>query len=162
VEKRFGKLVFSRVNDPALISRTLETSSRQGAYQYAVDLPVRGEASVNVPELGTCFHLKVVDWPFTASETKQGEEFLDVDLLLPPLILRNWRPGDAYRPRGRRTAKKLKQMFLAGRVPNDQRRGWPVLESAGQVVWTRGMPPADRFLARKGTRAGVAIQENQL
>ena len=156
VEKRFGKLIFSRVSDPERASRTIETSSPQGAYQYTVDLPARGEACVSVPELRTCFHLKVVDWPFTASETKQGEEFLDLDLLLPPLILRNWHPGDAYRPRGRRTVKKLKQMFRAGRVPSEQRRGWPVLESAGQVVWTRGMPPAHEFSAsRKGTRAGV-------
>jgi tRNA(Ile)-lysidine synthase len=162
VEKRFRNLVFSRVNDSEPAERTLETVSGLSAYQYEVDLPARGEASVSVPELGTRFHLKVVDWPFTASETKQGEGFLDLDLLLPPLILRNWRPGDAYRPRGRRTVRKLKQMFLAGRVQSDQRRGWPVLESAGHVVWTRGMPPADEFSARKGTRAGVMIEEDQL
>jgi tRNA(Ile)-lysidine synthase len=160
VEKRFGHLVFSRLIRSKRASRSSETTSSRDAYQYQVALPVRGEASVNVPELGTCFHLKVVDWPFAASETKQGEEFLDVDLLLSPLILRNWRPGDAYRPRGRRTVRKLKQMFLSVRVPGDKRRGWPVLESAGQVVWTRGMPPADEFSAREGTRAGVMIQED--
>ena len=160
VEKRFGHLVFSRATGAKHVSRTLETTSTRNAYQYPVDLPARGEASVNVPELGTCFHLKVVDWPFAASETKQGGEFLDVDLLLPPLILRSWRPGDSYRPRGRRTVRKLKQMFLAGRVLSDQRKFWPVLESAGQVVWTRGMPPADEFSVREGTRAGVMIQED--
>jgi tRNA(Ile)-lysidine synthase len=159
VEKRFGHLVFSHAIHSKHASRTVETTSTRNAYQYAVDLPIRGEASVHVPELGTCFHLKVIDWPFAASETKQGEEFLDVDLLLPPLILRNWRAGDSYRPRGRRTVRKLKQMFLSGRVPSDQRKFWPVLESAGQVVWTRGMPPADEYSARKGTRAGVMIQE---
>jgi tRNA(Ile)-lysidine synthetase-like protein len=115
-----------------------------------------------VPELGTCFLLKVVDWPFTASETKQGEEVLDAELLRAPLILRNWRPGDAYRPRGRSKTRKLKQMFLAGRVPSGERNRWPVLESAGQVVWSRGMPPAEEFSVKAGTRAGLTIEEDRL
>jgi tRNA(Ile)-lysidine synthetase-like protein len=166
VEKRFHDLVFSRLavgmNDSQRVPKTLETNSLSHAYHYVVDLPPRGKASISVPELGTCFLLKVVDWPFSASETKQGEAALDADLLLPPLILRNWRPGDAYRPQGRRKTRKLKQMFLAGRIPSGKRREWPVLESAGQVVWTRGMPPADEFSAREGTRFGLMIEEDRL
>ena len=162
VEKRFREFVFFRVSDPQHIFRTNETSSARNAYQYLVDLPNRGKAFVSVPELGTCFLLKVVDWPFAASETKERDEALDAELLRAPLILRNWRPGDAYRPRGRNKARKLKQMFLAGHVPSGERNRWPVLESAGQVVWSRGMPPAEEFSVRAGTRAGLVIEENRL
>ncbi len=162
VEKRFRELLFSRISDAPRASNTLETTSSPIAYQYVIDLPSRGKASVSVPELGTCFSLKVVDWPFAASETKQQGAALDAELLLPPLIQRNWHPGDAYRPRGHRNTRKLKQMFLAGRIPSGKRSEWPVLESAGRVVWTRGMPPADEFSAREGTRAGLMIEEDQL
>ena len=162
VEKRFQELVFSRESRSQHASRALETSPQGNAYQYVVDLPASGKASVNVPELDTCFFLKVVDWPIAQSETKRGSVALDADLLYPPLILRNWRPGDAYRPTGRRKARKLEEMFLARHIPNGKRGLWPVLESAGQVVWTRGMSPADEFSAREGTRAGLVIEEDRL
>lgn len=170
VEKRFRELIFSRsiprknpkMNDAQRASNKSETTLASLAYQYVIDLPSRGKASISVPELGTCFSLKVVDWPISASETKQEGAALDAELLIPPLILRNWRPGDAYRPRGHRNTRKLKQMFLVGRIPSGERSEWPVLESAGRVVWSRGMPPADEFSAREGTRAGLMIEEDQL
>jgi len=78
------------------------------------------------------------------------------------LILRNWHPGDAYRPRGRRQPRKLKQMFLAQRIPSEERGSWPVLESGGRIIWARGMPPAEDFRARESTRLGVVIEEDRL
>jgi len=104
----------------------------------------------------------LIDWPIAERDTKRDTEALDADLLRGPLILRNWRQGDAYRPRGRRQEKKLKDMFLAGRVRSRDRACWPVLESGGRVVWARGMPPAGDFCAREGTRTGVVIEEDHL
>jgi len=101
----------------------------------------------------------VIDWPVTESDTKRDANALDADLLRSPLILRNWRPGDAYRPQGRRHELKLKSMFLAGRVPSGERAAWPVLESGGRVIWAQGMPAADDFRARENTRTGVVIEE---
>ncbi|MGH9744721.1 MAG: tRNA lysidine(34) synthetase TilS, partial [Candidatus Acidiferrales bacterium] len=131
-------------------------------YQYLVSLPQRGDAIIAVPELATRFRLKMVDWPLAESDTKTDGEALDAAALRIPLILRSWRPGDAYRPRGHRQTRKLKQMFLAGRILSSQRARWPVLESAGQVVWARGMAPAEDFCARKGTKVGVVIEEDPL
>jgi hypothetical protein len=53
-------------------------------------------------------------------------------------------------------------MFLAGRIPSRERACWPVLESAGRVVWARGMLPADECCAWEGRRAGVVIEEQRL
>ena len=126
---------------------------------YVVSLPLRGTATVSIAELGKCFRLKVIDWPVTESDTKRDANALDADLLRSPLILRNWRPGDAYRPHGRRHERKLKSMFLAGRVPSGERAAWPVLESDGQVIWAQGMPAAEDFRARENTRMGFVIEE---
>ncbi|MGC1795871.1 MAG: tRNA lysidine(34) synthetase TilS, partial [Candidatus Acidiferrales bacterium] len=109
-----------------------------------------------------CFRLKVIDWPIAESDTKSDADAIDADLLRPPLILRNWRPGDAYRPQGRRQEQKLHRMFVAGRVRSGDRTAWPVLESAGRVIWARGMPPADDYCARGATRRGVLIEERAL
>jgi tRNA(Ile)-lysidine synthase len=162
VERDFDRLVFSRASSEALAAlRRRKTEGQENSYQYAVDLPGRGEATVSVPELGRRYRLKVIDWPFKASETKR-DAALDADLLRAPLILRNWRPGDAYRPLGRRDVRKLNRMFIAGRVPNRERASWPVLESEGRVIWVRGMPPAHEFCAGEGTRNGLLIEEDRL
>lgn len=176
VARNFGSLVFSAAppaDSPALrptdrLARRYphkfqsETAASKKTYSYTVDLdlPSSGSAaSVSVTELGCRFRLKVIDWPMTTRETESCGEALDADLLRAPLILRNWRPGDSYRPRGRRQPRKLKQMFLAARIPSRARSTWPVLESGGRVVWARGMPPAHEVSVTRNTRAGVVIEE---
>ncbi len=149
VERVFDKLVFSQVCGVEHPSPGGETKIHSATYHYVVTLPTRGAAVIPVPELATRFRLKLVDWPLAESDTKTDGEALDAAAIRTPLILRNWQPGDAYRPRGHRQIQKLKQMFLAGRIPSDQRASWPVLESAGQVIWARGMAAADEFCVRQ-------------
>ena len=148
VRRIFSELIFSR-SQAIRQSCGNGTTKQVNAYQYVLNLPLCGTATVSIPELGKCFRLKVIDWPVTESDTKRDANALDADLLRSPLILRNWRPGDAYRPRGRRHELKLKSMFLAGRVPSGERAAWPVLESDGRVIWAQGMPAAEDFRARE-------------
>ncbi len=162
VDRVFDELVFSHATGVLARPAARETQSPGSAYLYIVKLPAKGSASVSVPELNRRFCLKVIDWSVSERDTKWDSTALDAKLLLEPLILRNWRPGDAYRPLGRRQPKKLKEMFLAERVPSRDRAGWPVLESGGRVAWARGLPPADDFCARKGTQAALVIEEQQL
>jgi tRNA(Ile)-lysidine synthase len=160
-ERSFDKLIFLRGEHPKSL-RSNETCAQPDTYNYHVSLPNRGAAIVSVPELGSCFRLKVIDWILQPSDTKTVGQDLDADLLRGSLILRNWRPGDAYRPHGRRHIQKLKQMFLKDRVPGRERGLWPVLECEGQVIWTRGMPPASEFCAQEHTLLGVSIEEHPL
>lgn len=161
VERSFHNLIFSPKEKSTLISSE-ETLAHLPTYQYVVNVPSSGAAVVSVPELASCFYLKVIDWTLQPSDTKYAGQALDADLLRAPLVLRNWRPGDAYRPHGRRHIHKLKQMFLQNRIPGHERGLWPVLECEGQVIWTRGMPPAIEFCARKQTLVGVSIEEQPL
>ena len=162
IERTFDDLIFSGASPGGRASRSGATDGQPGSYQYVVSLPAAGAATVSVPELGSRFRLKVIDWSIVARDTKRELVALDADLLGAPLILRNWRPGDAYRPLGRRHALKLKEMFLARHIPSRQRGSWPVLESGGRVAWVRGMAPAEEFRTRKGTRTGVVIEEDRL
>jgi tRNA(Ile)-lysidine synthase len=162
VERVFDDIAFSRIDEQNGIASAQETKIEPPPYQYVVNLPDRGATSVAVPELSTRFHLKIVDWPLGESDTKPDSGAFDAGTLRSPLLLRSWRPGDAYRPRGHRQSQKLKQMFQAERVPRHQRVGWPVLESAGKVIWTRGMAPGEEFCVRKNTKVGVLIEEESL
>jgi tRNA(Ile)-lysidine synthase len=161
VERNFDELVFSHASADSRPRVRRETEFAQNAYLYEVSLPAHGSATVSVPELNRRFCLKVIDWSVSQRDTKRDRTALDAQLLRSPLILRNWRPGDAYRPLGRRQSKKLKELFLAGRVPRRDRAGWPVLESGGRVAWARGLPPSHEFCARNGTHAAVVIEEEQ-
>jgi tRNA(Ile)-lysidine synthase len=161
VERNFDELVFSHTTARGRPRGRRETEFARNAYLYVVSLPAHGSATVSVPELNRRFCLKVIDWSVSQRDTKRDSTALDAQLLRSPLILRNWRPGDAYRPLGRRQSKKLKELFLAGRVPSRDRAGWPVLESGGRVAWARGLPPSDEFCARNGTQAAVVIEEEQ-
>ena len=161
VERSFDKLIFSRGEHPKSL-RTNESRAQLDTYNYHVSLPNRGAAVVSVPELGSYFRLKVIDWILQPSDTKSAGQALDADLLRGSLILRNWRPGDAYRPHGRQHIQKLKQVFLKDRVPGRERGLWPVLECEGRVIWTRGMPPASEFCAQEHTLLGVSIEEHPL
>jgi len=160
--RSFGELVFSRKASSGRRVRQDETQHSVRAYQYSIQLKDRGPIDVSVPEIGTCFRLKVIDWPPVERETTLWRSILDFDLLCSPLVLRSWHAGDGYRPRGRRKARKLKEMLLAARIEARDRNGWPVLESGGQVIWAKGMDAAEEFCAREGTRAGVLIEECKL
>jgi tRNA(Ile)-lysidine synthase len=171
VERVFDDITFSRISQESVkqeydrqhrASFAQETKTELPSYQYVVDLPDRGATTVAVPELATCFRLKIVDWPLLESDTKTDSGAFDAGRLRSPLLLRSWRPGDSYRPRGHRQSQKLKQMFQAERVPRQQRVHWPVLESAGQVIWARGMAPAEEFCVRENTRVGLLIEEESL
>ena len=160
VHHEVGELIFARIIDKGR-KVAKETTSPANAYEYIVELPLNETKTLTVAEVGKRLSLNLIDWPSAQSDTIRDVQALDADLLRSPLILRNWRPGDAYRPRGRQDERKLKQMLLAGRVPVSQRGTWPVLESSGQVVWALGMEPAEECSARPGTRKGLLIVEEE-
>ena len=120
------------------------------------------DTTIAVPEIGRRVRLKVIDWPQEARETGLGDGAIDVELLRSPLMLRSWRSGDSFRPQGRRHPLKLKQFLRAGRIAVRDRQGWPVLTSAGALVWARGLPVAVEFSPGKSTRTGVLITEEAL
>jgi tRNA(Ile)-lysidine synthase len=158
-EREFDSIVFSKKGAHHAARIADGTATRTRSYQYQVERPANGQAIVSVPELGAFFRLKVIDWSRRESETKRETVALDADLVHFPLVLRNWRPGDAYRPRGRRDERKLKQMLLANRVPSGERASWPVLESSGRIIWAMGMPASADFLASSATRSGLLIED---
>ena len=161
VRRSLGQLTFQKVDAAreASAKRIGGTPRAKISYHYSVERPENGERTVAIPELDTPIRLKVIDWSGTESDTKRETPALDADLMRFPLILRSWRPGDAYRPKGRRGAKKLKELLLAQRVPAGERATWPVLESEGRIVWALGLPPSADHLVSKATKRGLVIEE---
>jgi tRNA(Ile)-lysidine synthase len=162
VKRLFDRLVFSSVSPTAEAEKIGAKHFSGPQFEYAIALPSASEpACIVVPEIRRRFNLKVIDWPSMSRETMKAWSILDLDRLRWPLILRNWHPGDSYRPYRRRRVRKLKRLLLESRIPLCDRTGWPVLTSAGALVWALGCPVADEFAPRSGTRAGLVIAEEE-
>lgn len=166
VERCFEWLWFSRANeseDDIEYAANLEGNHEfSSSFSRVVTLGNPGESTVvTLPEIKRRVHLKVVDWHLLGSDTEVEKLALDKDLLKTPLVLRNWHHGDSFRPKGRRSSRKLKQFFAMKRVAVPDREGWPVLTSANILVWTRGLPVAADFAAGMTTRAGVIVSEEE-
>jgi len=84
---------------------------------------------------------------------------LDWERISVPLELRNWRPGDQYRPLGSAREEKIKTLFQEFRVPLWERRYWPVVTSGSSIIWSRRFGPSSDFAATQDTRVFLAIRE---
>lgn len=135
---------------------SLKPEKSQDNYQYI--LPIPGE--VTVPELGRTIRAKVI------SDGKQkisgyNSSLLNRNLLAPQLTVRNWQAGDRFFPAHSQSPKKVKELLQPSRLASGfspvERKLWPVIESAGEIVWMRGFPVPQAFTFQTGE--AVLIEE---
>lgn len=88
-----------------------------------------------------------------------GTAVLDASKLVFPLLVRNRRPGDLYRPLGAPGRKKLKEILRAKGVPLEARDRLPVFLSGNEIVWVPGLPVADKFKVTAKTKEVFAIEK---
>ncbi|HMF89543.1 MAG TPA: tRNA lysidine(34) synthetase TilS [Candidatus Angelobacter sp.] len=147
VSRSFRELQFGHSATPPL------------SHDYSYSLPVPGE--VNVLELGARLRARIVPGGISTISGYNPDSLLDRSLLAPQVTVRNWRAGDRFFPAKTRSPKKLKELLQAGRMGQRlsvaQRKRWPVVESAGQIVWVRGFAVPAAFAPRAGE--AVLIEE---
>jgi tRNA(Ile)-lysidine synthase len=162
VERIFDCLRFTNVLAGGAGAQRDKKSRENCDFDYAISRPVNREPiSIVVTEIHRRFQLKIVDWPSAQRDTVVGRGALDFDRVQWPLVLRNWRPGDSYRPHGSRRVRKLKRLLLESRVPRNDRGCWPVLTSEGKIIWASGYPAAGELVAHPGTQWGLVIGEEK-
>lgn len=136
-------------------------STEPDAYCYSLTVP----GKIDVPELGTTIRAQLV----TSGREKTVSEYnsallLDRTLLAPELTIRNWHAGDRYFPAHTRSPKKVKELLQPGRLGQAlspaERKLWPVIESAGEIVWLRGFPAPEAFTPR--SEPAVLIEETTM
>ncbi len=147
---------------------------------YAYSLPIPGE--VHIPEIGRIIRARVLSAlpihaqkrrangdPLAGKTTISGyntASLLSRILLAPELTVRNWRAGDRYFPSHTHSPKKVKELLqpsrLGMRINPSERKLWPVIESAGEIVWVKGFPVPQAFAFRgeeARLREAVLIEE---
>lgn len=126
---------------------------------YCYSLPIPGE--VTVPEVGITIRASLISDGKQKASGYNGTTFLNPSLLGPELKVRNWRAGDKFFPAHTQSPKKVKELLQPGRLGHEispaQRKAWPVIESAGQIVWMRSFLASKDFASSSGD--AVLIEE---
>ena len=110
------------------------------------------------------------EWAFRAATIKhepagnlsfddRRRAYLDKGRIEFPLIVRNRRPGDRYRPLGAPGSKKLKEMLRAKGVPLAVRDTLPVFVSAGRIVWVPDLPVSEEHKVTELTKRIFTIEK---
>lgn len=126
---------------------------------YCYSLPIPGE--ITVPEAGITIRASLISDGKQKASGYNGPTLLEASLLGPELKVRNWRAGDKFFPVHTQSPKKVKELLQPGRLGHEistaQRKAWPVIESAGQIVWMRSFPASKDFASSSGD--AVLIEE---
>jgi tRNA(Ile)-lysidine synthase len=83
---------------------------------------------------------------------------LDADLSCGPMVVRNIRAGDRFRPLGLGGEKSLKDFLADRKIPRSLRRRIAILDIAGRVGWVVGHRIDDRFKVSDQTRHVIRLQ----
>lgn len=131
---------------------------------YEVSAPVPGR--VPLPRLSRVLTLEIIEKSHVSGTTgrsgcvynEDGSE-LDWGRVSGELRVRNWRPGDQYRPIGHAHETKLKTLFQQARIPLWERRSWPVLIRGEAILWAAGFGPAAEYAAGPRTHSVLKVRE---
>jgi tRNA(Ile)-lysidine synthase len=57
-----------------------------------------------------------------------------------PIIIRTREPGDRMSIKGMKGTKKIKSLFIDGKVPREQRKSWPIVTDGNkEILWLPGL-----------------------
>jgi len=130
---------------------------------YRLPLTVPGQ--VTIPGQRTLLRLELIEHTGQQESRASGSRYneregeLDWSRLPTPLVLRNWRPGDRYRPVGHAAVEKVKSLFQRSKVPLWERQSWPVLTGGGEILWTRRFGAAVKYAAAPDAEVVMRIRE---
>ncbi len=82
---------------------------------------------------------------------------LDADRLTFPLQIRQWQPGDRFRPLGLNGSKLVSDLLADLHMPRLAREQILVLESGGQIAWVIGQRLDHRFRVTARTRHILSV-----
>ena len=84
--------------------------------------------------------------------------FMDYESLQFPLKVRNFRPGDRFRPLGVKGTQKVKEFFIDHKVPRYERSKIPLLTSGEMIAWVIGYRIDERVKVTEKTKRILKIK----
>ncbi len=142
-----------------LVSRVADTRLVKRREREDVSHPLSLEGELLLPQAG----VKVTTWRSDSVELPESpfEAAFDlrvVERIPGTLRVRNFRPGDRFRPLGMVGRKKLKDLFIEKKLPRSHRRTLPLLLAGEEIVWIPGCARGDFARLEPDSRAAWRIK----
>lgn len=131
------EITVRREYDYAVIGRE---EKKKADFQYVIKVP----GKIFLKEAGMEFRFALLD-SIPKDMGDQWKAFMDYGVVVPPLVFRNFRPGDRIRPLGMEGHRKLQDVFTDRKIPRARRRSVPVLADAESVLWVPGVITSERM-----------------
>ena len=90
--------------------------------------------------------------------TNPNVAYLDADKVLMPLVIRNAKPGDSFRPFGMKGEKKIKNFFSDKKVELKERKRVPLVFFGDLLGWVGGMRIHHALRVTTGTKRILKIE----
>jgi len=122
----------------------------EGKEPWCYELPVPG--TVEIPRVGTVAARLVAERPGELGDVAGSHIIVDGDAAGSVLYVRNWQPGDCMQPLGMVGHKKLQDVFVDEKIPQQQRDYIPlVVDSQGRIIWAVGLRMGEQFRVTEDT-----------
>jgi tRNA(Ile)-lysidine synthase len=127
-------------------------SSGQTPFHYPLSVPGRVEMAHPPRRIGATVRRRVSSFDPRILPGIPWRAVLDWEKVSPPLEVRSRRAGDRYHPLGRGGGRKLKEMFIAAKVPRPERDFRPLVCDSRGIIWVPGFPPSHRCRITPSTK----------
>jgi len=126
--------------------------------EVSVTLPVPGQVALVRLGIRVRGDVRDVEEEGEAVAGGKWQATLDAGAAGDALVVRNWRPGDRFRPLGLGGEKKLQDFFVDAKVPRAERsRVAIVARRDGRIIWIVGHRLDDRAKVSPATRRVLVL-----
>ena len=154
LEKRYHRLAFSLPSDEP---------REEIASEIAVHLPGRTVLPIRRLQIDcSVVELTEADIRRLRHTTERMEEYLDIDAVHPPLVIRKRRPGDRFVPLGAPGSKSLSDFLIDSKVDPRERDRVAVLCDQLGPIWLVGHRIDDRVKLTGLTRRALKLSAKPL
>ncbi|MCF8110212.1 MAG: tRNA lysidine(34) synthetase TilS [Desulfobacteraceae bacterium] len=152
LEFRRGKKTLRSFHSPLLNLKTVP-------FTYTVERIEEGPRTVWIDEVQCGFVFSLLRIHDISAVCLRNEQtaLMDLEQVEFPMVIRNPRPGDCFKPLGMHGSVKLKDFFVNNKVGPDKRRRIPVIESGGRIIWIAGMRIDERVKITDTTKNVLKI-----
>ena len=136
IQRSGGILIVTRQKNALRYLDVKSARAPTTAFTYKIEKP----GSIFIEEIG--MHVRftemvVKDLP-DLSRSGQETAFFDWDSISFPMVLRNFQPGDRFKPLGVMGTQKVKKYFIDKKVSKAERAKCAILLSQGEIIWLVG------------------------
>lgn len=149
---------FVHIKDNLLSLKPAKQNTPKIEYNYQLEIP----GQVFIPQANLTISVSVLDELPTNIKPDSNTAHFDLDQINLPLTIRNFKPGDKMSLFGMSGHKKLHDIFIDEKIPNEKRGIIPILCDASQILWVPGIKRSNAAIVGENSNSVIKISISSL